>query len=96
MTEFWRGVRIPVRITPTPAAVNTASNAVQKEDRRNAARLGPASRRGAGSIPAGFRIFHTVDGATLIPRPASSPRILRYPHDGFSRVIRGTSALMSR
>jgi hypothetical protein len=36
-------------------------------------------RRGAGSIPAFFRISHTVDAATFTPRPASSPLILRYP-----------------
>jgi hypothetical protein len=33
--------------------------------------------RGAGSIPAFFKINHTVDGAILRPRPASSPAILR-------------------
>jgi hypothetical protein len=33
--------------------------------------------RGAGSIPAFFRISHTVDAATFTPRPASSPWILR-------------------
>jgi hypothetical protein len=32
-------------------------------------------RRGAGSIPAFFKIAHTVDGATLWPSPASSPAI---------------------
>ena len=34
--------------------------------------LGP-SRRGAGSIPASLRICQTVDGATVMPSPASSP-----------------------
>lgn len=32
------------------------------------------SRSGAGSIPLCFRISHTVEGATLIPSAASSPR----------------------
>lgn len=31
MTEFWRGARIPVRMTSRPAAVDTASNAAAKE-----------------------------------------------------------------
>jgi hypothetical protein len=31
MTDFCRGVRIPIRITSTPVAVNTASSAVRKE-----------------------------------------------------------------
>ena len=31
------------------------------------------SRRGAGSIPALLRICHTVDAATVMPSPASSP-----------------------
>jgi hypothetical protein len=53
-------------------------------------------RRGAGSIPAFFRISHTVDAAIFTPRPASSPWILRYPHSGFSRASRRTSALMFR
>jgi hypothetical protein len=39
----------------------------------------------AGSIPAFFRISHTVDAAIFSPRPTSSPWILRYP----SRVLSG-------
>ena len=39
-------------------------------DRRNSAQPGP-SRRGAGSIPSRLRISHTVDGATVMPSPAS-------------------------
>ncbi len=35
------------------------------------------SRRGAGSIPAFMRISQTVDGATVMPSPASSPWIRR-------------------
>jgi hypothetical protein len=42
------------------------------------------------------RISHTVDAATVTPRPASSPWILRYPHSGFSRASRRTGALMFR
>ena len=41
-------------------------------DRKNSGQPGP-SRRGAGSIPALFRICHTVDAATVMPSPASSP-----------------------
>lgn len=35
------------------------------------------SRSGAGSIPCCFRISHTVEGATLMPRAASSPWMRR-------------------
>ena len=59
-------------------------------DRRNSAHPGP-SRRGAGSIPASLRICHTVDGATVMPSPASSPWIRRHPHDSFSRASRSTT-----
>jgi hypothetical protein len=59
-------------------------------DRRNSAHPGP-SLRGAGSIPASLRICHTVDGATMMPSPASSPWIRRYPHDSFSRARRSTT-----
>jgi hypothetical protein len=45
-------------------------------ERRNCDQVG-AVRRGAGSIPAFFRISHVVDAATFAPRPASSPWILR-------------------
>jgi hypothetical protein len=45
-------------------------------DRRNSAHPGP-SRRGAGLIPAFLRISQTVDGATVMPSPASSPWIRR-------------------
>src|SRR5512135_2576715 len=55
-------------------------------ERRNCDQGGP-DRRGAGSMPAFFRISHTVDAATFTPRPASSPWILRYPHSGFSRAL---------
>jgi hypothetical protein len=36
---------------------------------------GPA-RRGAGSRPALFKMFQTVEAATVWPRPTSSPWIL--------------------
>ena len=37
----------------------------------------PGRRSGARSMPLAFRICHTADAATLTPRPASSPWILR-------------------
>jgi hypothetical protein len=43
---------------------------------RNARQDCPA-RCGAGSMPASLRICHTVDGASLHPRPASSPWMRR-------------------
>jgi hypothetical protein len=46
-------------------------------ERRNCGQAFPV-RRGAGSIPAFFKISHGVDAATITPRPASSPWILRY------------------
>ena len=64
-------------------------------ERRNCDQVGPV-RRGAGSMPLALRISQTVDAATLTPRPASSPWILRYPHSGFSRASRRTRALMFR
>ena len=39
---------------------------------RNARQVRP-DRRGTGSTPVSWRICHTVDGATLYPKPASSP-----------------------
>ena len=50
----------------------------------------------AGSMPLALRISQTVDAATLTPRPAISPWILRYPQPGFSRASRRTRALMFR
>ena len=47
-------------------------------------------------MPLVLRISHTVDAATLTPRPASSPWILRYPPSGFSLASRRTRALMFR
>jgi hypothetical protein len=64
-------------------------------ERRNCDPVGPVRRR-PGSMPLALRISHTVDAATLTPRPASSPWILRYPQRGFSRASRWTSARMLR
>lgn len=36
--------------------------------------------------PAFFKISHTVDVATFHPSPTSSPWILRYSHESFSRA----------
>jgi hypothetical protein len=54
---------------------------VDGEDRvglrdRNCRQVGLA-RRGAGSSPASFRIFQTVEAATVWPRPISSPWMRR-------------------
>ena len=54
------------------------------------------SAAGPGSMPLALRISQTVDAATLTPRPASSPWILRYPQPGFSRASRRTRAWMFR
>jgi hypothetical protein len=66
------------------ADLRSAEQAVKKSsaripcawDRGNSARPGP-SRRGAGSVPAFLRICQTVDGATVLPGPASSPWMRR-------------------
>ena len=60
---------------------------------RNCAHDGPL-RCGAGSIPCRFKISQTVDGAAVIPRPASSPVIRRYPQCSLSRAIRNTSRVI--
>jgi hypothetical protein len=49
-----------------------------------------------GIDAAGPEDLQTVDAATLTPRPTISPWILRYPHSGFSRASRRTSAWMFR
>ena len=64
-------------------------------ERRNCDQVGPVCRR-AGSMPLALRISHTVDAATFMPSPASSPWILRYPQPGFSRASRRTRAWMLR
>jgi hypothetical protein len=38
-----------------------------------------------------LRTCQTVGGATVMPSPASSPWIRRYPHDSFSRASRSTT-----
>jgi hypothetical protein len=45
-------------------------------ERRNSDHAGPL-RRGAGSMPAFFKISHTIDAETRTPSPASSPWLLR-------------------
>src|ERR1700722_5518596 len=42
-------------------------------------------------MPASLRICQIVEGATVMPSPASSPWIRRYPHDSFSRASRSTA-----
>ena len=64
-------------------------------ERRKSAHVVDA-RSGAGSTPSRLRISQTVDGATLMPRVASSPCTRRYPQDGFSRTRRRTRARMER
>jgi hypothetical protein len=64
-------------------------------ERRNCDQVGPFDRR-AGWRPLALRISQTVDAATLTPRPAISPWILRYPHSGFSRASRRTRAWIFR
>jgi hypothetical protein len=50
-------------------------------ERKNWDQAGPVRRR-PGSMPLDLRISQTVDAATLTPRPASPPWILRYPPRG--------------
>ena len=64
-------------------------------ERRNCAQSGPA-RRGAGSMPCFFRISQTVEGATAMPSPASSPAIRRYPQCSLSAAMRSTRRTMRR
>jgi hypothetical protein len=56
----------------------------------------PQARSGAGSMPASFRISHTVEAATFTPSTNSSPCTRRYPQPGFSRTIRSTNTRMER
>src|SRR5258708_8364667 len=90
--------RVPCSMTArTQTFVPLSRSAVKKSstripcawDRRNSAQLGPP-RRGARLIPALLRIRQTVDGAIVMPSPASSPWIRRYPHHSFSRAGRST------
>jgi hypothetical protein len=55
-----------------------------------------AERPGAGSIPAFFKISHTVEGATFTPSASNSPCTRRYPHAGFSRARRRTKTRTER
>jgi hypothetical protein len=62
--------------TWTPLSKSTVKESVamiaSAGERRNCIQVCPV-RRGAGSIPALVRISHSVEGAILTPRPASSP-----------------------
>jgi len=62
-------------------------------ERGNCAQDGPL-RRGAGSVPCFLGISQTVDGATVMPRLASSPVIGLYPRLSLSLAIRNTSRVM--
>ena len=73
-----------------PAVKKSSARIPRACDRRNSAQPG-ASLRGAGPMPAFLRICQTVDGATPMPSPASSPWIRWYPHDSFSRASRSTT-----
>ncbi len=83
--------RIRMRRVACPSRQDVGLSAVEQVNRKEVAREdgvglgaqesrpgrpGPARCR-AGSIPLTLRISHTVDAAILIPRPASSPWILR-------------------
>jgi hypothetical protein len=79
--------RVPCSMTArTQAFVPLSRPAVKKSsariscawDRRNSAQPGPF-RRGAGLMPASLRIGQTVDAATVMPGPASSPWIRGIP-----------------
>ena len=69
--------------SPRPGTAGTAASSARS--------AGPA-----GPVPLALSISQTVDAATLTPRPAISPWILRYPPSGFSRASRRTRALMFR
>jgi hypothetical protein len=59
---------------------------------RNSRQVGLV-RRGAGSMPAAWRISDTVDAAIGCPRRPSSPWIRLWLHRAFSRASRRTSCL---
>ena len=53
----------------------------------------PARHAGVrGSMPTSLRICHTIDGASVYPKPVNSPWMRRYPQPGLSRAISSTSA----
>ncbi len=62
--------------------------------RRNCVQVGPI-RRGAGPRPPWRSTVATVVAETSMPSFKSSPRILRYPHLGFSRPNRRISSLIA-
>src|SRR5262249_54072339 len=47
-------------------------------------------------MPCSRKISQTVEAATLMPRAARSPWILRYPEEEFSRARRMTTARIER
>ena len=60
----------------------------EEVQRQDPLRLESQELRPARAVPARSRVdpgvlevCHTVDGATMMPSPASSPWIRRYPHD---------------
>jgi hypothetical protein len=59
-----------------PAVKKSHARIASAWERRNSDQAGPV-RRGAGSMPALFKISHIVDAATPAPSPAGSPWILR-------------------
>jgi RNA polymerase sigma-70 factor (ECF subfamily) len=81
-------IRAPKRVTVSKKS--HASRASAWERRKSAQVL--EARSGAGSIPASFRISHTVDAATCTPRTSNSPWSRRYPQQGFSFARRTTRA----
>ena len=62
-------VRVPVRVTVSKKSQAKSASAWE---RRKPAQV-VDERSGAGSIPASFKISHTVDGATFTPSTSSSP-----------------------
>src|SRR5579859_8200592 len=85
-------IRSPDRVT---VSKKSQARRAPAWERRKPAQV-VAERPGAGSIPASFKISHTVEGATFAPSTSSSPCTRRYPQAGFSRTRRRTRARMER
>jgi len=77
--------RCPVRVTVSMKSIARIASAW---DRMKAAHV-MVARCGAGSMPSVLRISHTVEGAIVMPRRASSPWMRRVK-EGFSVVRRRT------
>src|SRR6201987_5246925 len=71
-----------------PAVKKSHARIASAWQRGNCDQAGPFSRR-PGWRPLVLRISQAVDAATLTPRPAISPRILRYPP---ARILAGQPA----